>query len=315
MKVKGEYIMPKKKNLSGQRFGYLTVLHEETPKSGSRVKWVCQCQCGNITTVTTSDLNSGHTQSCGQCGITKNKADITGLRSGKLTAIKPTNKRTGDGSVLWECKCDCGNISYVKASDIKANNILSCGCTRTEKLITQNHTHAIDLTGQRFGKLVVIERAERPKYYKNNTVFWKCICDCGNISIVDGCNLRTGNTQSCGCVKAANSSLGQEKIKQILLDNNINFETEKMFIECKFPDTGRYARFDFYLPDFNILIEYDGIQHFIEGTGHYDNVEKIKITKIHDAIKNDFARTHGYILIRIPYIDYDNINLSMLLNK
>lgn len=92
--------MPKKKDLTGQHFGYLTVLHEEIPRSGSRIKWICQCQCGNITAVTTSDLNRGHTQSCGRCGITKNKIDIAGMRSGKLVAIKPINKRTNNGDVI-----------------------------------------------------------------------------------------------------------------------------------------------------------------------------------------------------------------------
>lgn len=57
----------------------------------------------------------------------------------------------------------------------------------------------VDLTGQRFGKLVVIGRVEKPDNVKNGT-FWLCKCDCGNKKIVNGNHLKDGNTQSCGCL-------------------------------------------------------------------------------------------------------------------
>lgn len=56
----------------------------------------------------------------------------------------------------------------------------------------------IDLTGQRFGRPVVIERTN--SHYKNEAAMWKCRCDCGNVTIVAGDNLRTRNTRSCGCL-------------------------------------------------------------------------------------------------------------------
>lgn len=52
----------------------------------------------------------------------------------------------------------------------------------------------INMTGQRFGSLVVIERDEN----KGKSVMWKCQCDCGNVVAVDGRNLRHGKTKSCG---------------------------------------------------------------------------------------------------------------------
>ena len=54
----------------------------------------------------------------------------------------------------------------------------------------------IDLTGQRFGRLVVMERAENDR---NKNPRWKCRCDCGKETVVLGHLLRTGNTRSCGC--------------------------------------------------------------------------------------------------------------------
>lgn len=57
-----------------------------------------------------------------------------------------------------------------------------------------------DLTGRRFGKLVVIERCiDMPK--KNSTVYWKCLCDCGNETIATSAHLRKGTKQSCGCMR------------------------------------------------------------------------------------------------------------------
>lgn len=61
----------------------------------------------------------------------------------------------------------------------------------------------IDLTGQRFGRLVVIERAENNKRGK---AMWDCKCDCGKQVTVLGCHLRSGHTQSCGCFSRETSS-------------------------------------------------------------------------------------------------------------
>ena len=59
---------------------------------------------------------------------------------------------------------------------------------------------AIDLTGQRFGRLTVLKRVPKPKHLKANTVYWLCKCDCGSdAKIIAGCNLK-GTTKSCGCM-------------------------------------------------------------------------------------------------------------------
>lgn len=56
----------------------------------------------------------------------------------------------------------------------------------------------IDLTGQRFGRLTVIERAENGS---NGAIRWRCRCNCGKIKTVVGFDLRRGHTQSCGCLR------------------------------------------------------------------------------------------------------------------
>ena len=81
---------------------------------------------------------------------------------------------------------------------------------------------------------------------------------------------------------------------------------EKRFSDLKF-DSGYYARFDFYLPDYNTIIEYDGIQHFIQGSGVFDNKEKFARTQEHDSIKNQYCKDKNIALLRIPYWDKNNI--------
>lgn len=59
------------------------------------------------------------------------------------------------------------------------------------------HSHNfIDISGQKFGKLLVLE-----VHSTENTTKWKCLCDCGNIAIVSGSKLKNGHTSSCGCLK------------------------------------------------------------------------------------------------------------------
>lgn len=137
--------MPKFIDLTGQRFGRLTVLEYK-----GKSKWLCECDCGNKTTVYRHNLLGGTTRSCGclhrEVNAIKCKTidmhrkghpkgvyyrDITGQRFGRLTAIKPTDKRFLK-SVVWECKCDCGNTTYVPITNLLNENTKSCGCLHIE---------------------------------------------------------------------------------------------------------------------------------------------------------------------------------------
>lgn len=77
-----------------------------------------------------------------------------------------------------------------------------------------------DLTGQRFGKLIVIERAkvdEKEKHGKHAQ--WLCKCDCGNEVIVPSGRLKSGNTQSCGCLhKETVSKIGKNNLNPNITD-------------------------------------------------------------------------------------------------
>lgn len=76
---------------------------------------------------------------------------------------------------------------------------------------------AFDLTGQRFGRLTVLERAEKRK---NGMAFWICLCDCGNTTQpIRTADLKNGKTKSCGCLRnKAKHGMSYSRIYQIWVD-------------------------------------------------------------------------------------------------
>lgn len=289
-----------KYDLTGQKFGKLTVV-EQTRKNNKKA-WRCICECGNEKISFTADLRAGKTTSCG-CGRRKN---IANQRFGRLIAIKPTTQKDGNNSIIWECQCDCGNKHYVSVHNLTTGNVQSCGCARKEAVSAYNKSQGLNLVGQHFGLLTVLEQVENQGNHRR----WKCKCECGKTILVTSSALLHCHQYSCGCVQ---QSQGETKIVKILSDANIKFEQEKTFNDLIFEDTNRAARYDFYLPEYNTLIEYDGKQHYIQSTGYYDNEEKFLRTQEHDKIKNQYAKNNNIILIRIPYTHLDNIILNDLL--
>lgn len=109
--------------------------------------------------------------------------------------------------------------------------------------------------------------------------------------------------QGCGC-NICNKSKGSLKVMKFLEDNNIKFENEVTFHKCK---DIRNLRFDYYLPDYNICIEFDGIQHF-ESVPYYNGTDGLITQQRRDNIKNDFCIKNNIKLIRIKYTEINNIN-------
>lgn len=61
-----------------------------------------------------------------------------------------------------------------------------------------------DLSGRRFGRLEVLYRVGDNVDSKDRHARWRCFCDCGQSKIISAHNLTTGNTKSCGCLRAEN---------------------------------------------------------------------------------------------------------------
>ena len=107
-------------------------------------------------------------------------------------------------------------------------------------------------------------------------------------------------------------SKGELKIRNFLINNDINFIEEYTFDDLK--DKSR-LRFDFYLPDLNLFIEYDGEQHFKENiqSSGWNSKKNYDIIKYRDNYKNQWCKENNILLIRIPYTHYDEICIEDLL--
>ncbi len=228
--------------------------------------------------------------------------DLTGKKFGRLTVLYKDQERITKSGSYWVCQCECGNIKSIKSSSLRRGEIQSCGCLQKERTIKARNQAAEDLSGRRFGKLVVLKRDETI----TNTPYWICQCDCGNVKSIKGHDLKRkdGNqTVSCGCY---HKSMGEIIIMSILTTNNINFIEEYVF-----PDLSK-SRFDFaVIQNNNVirLIEFDGEQH-------YKNIEKwggLELQQQRDQVKNQYALDNNIPLVRIPYWERDNITLELLM--
>lgn len=113
------------------------------------------------------------------------------------------------------------------------------------------------------------------------------------------------HTRGCGC-PTCNSSKGGLAVSKYLAEQGVNFKPEKRFKDCKHKYT---LPFDFYIPKINLLIEFDGEQHYkpVEVFGGEEAFEK---QQIKDAIKNKYAKDNGYHLVRIRDINSVEIVLK-----
>ena len=134
------------RSLVGLKFSRLLVIARvpNTPRGQSR--WLCKCECGKEHIVVGSDLNKGHTKSCGclELEVTSKRSvkDMIGMRFGYYVVISrvpkdPSERRQKQAK--WLCRCDCGTERTIKGNSLRTGNSKSCGC-KTSVLITRANT-------------------------------------------------------------------------------------------------------------------------------------------------------------------------------
>ena len=141
-------------------------------------------------------------------------------------------------------------------------------------------------------------------------VLFKC-SNCGKEWMAKPNNILNGK----GC-PYCKTSKGELKISAILDNFGIDYVEQKWFPDCKYLSV---LPFDFYLPKYNICIEYDGAQHYVPctfgGISKEQAYKNLDLCKTRDEIKTEYCKNNNIKLIRIPYWDYKNIEniLSSLL--
>lgn len=158
-------------DLKDKIFGRLTVLEDSKSRyRGTYVIWKCKCSCGNITLVTSKNLTSGNTTSCGcikkELAISngkKSKIDLVNKRFGRLLVLEDSDSRCGS-KVVWKCVCDCGNITYVSSGHLRDGTTSSCGCLCAEMKTKHGHASFKQRSREYVIWNKIIQRCINPNY-------------------------------------------------------------------------------------------------------------------------------------------------------
>lgn len=185
--------------------------------------------------------------------------NIKGKKFGKLTALEY------EGNSIWKCQCQCGEIRKVSGQALRGGKVISCGCNKRKNLV-----------GQRFGKLLVLERIG----FINKYTYYKCKCDCGNIINAISSNLIRGTSNSCGCY--ARELTSKRSITHNMSNTRLYRIWEGMKQRCCNPNVRAYK----YYGKNNIKVcdEWLDFEEFMQwslNNGYSDNltIDRIDIRK------------------------------------
>jgi protein-arginine kinase activator protein McsA len=210
-------------------------------------------------------------------------------------------------------------VEYINSST--KVKIVCNKCNKIFEQIPRNHTygHGCQSCSMKINNILIhrsskdefIEKAKKvhgDKYnydlidYVNNKIKVKILCNnCNKIFE----QIPSSHTRGRGCPSCKQSE-GEVKIKKYLLQNNIAFTPEKKFESLK---NIIALKFDFYLDDINLLIEYDGEGHYFPcfGSTQEQKQKNLEDCQRRDKIKNEWALKNNIPLLRIPYWDFDRI--------
>ena len=216
-----------------------------------------------------------------------------------------SNTEYVNNKIEVEILCNIHGIFYQRPdSHLRGIGCIKCGTERSKK----NQSKYIKIVIEDFNKYhnfkydySLIENDYKNAHTKVNIICKKC----GNIFY------QTPDTHlRCGCPRCRESK-GEILINDFLLENNINYERQKKFDGCIYKSA---LFFDFYLIDYNICIEYDGLQHYKE-IERFGGKSQFIISKKRDKIKNNFCDKNNIILIRIKYDEDITEKLIFIINN
>jgi predicted nucleic acid-binding Zn-ribbon protein len=229
---------------------------------------------------------------------------------------KTTDRFITEANELHDSKYDYSRVKYKSATH--KIEILCKRCGNTFKQIPNSHLRGCGCNicggSKKSNTKTFIQKANRlhrNKYdyslveYTNSHA--KINIKCNKCHAVFS-NQPSNHLQGQGCPHCKFSK-GESIISNFLNDNKFFYIFQKRFSDCR--GTGnKPLAFDFYLPLRNILIEFDGKQHFMCGNiGKHRITEKeLTNTKAHDILKNNYCRRNKIKLIRISYKNIKNID-------
>lgn len=155
------------KILPGVVIGELTVISEHSLRINGNKAWLCKCTCGTERIYRADTLKSRINKGC-NCNIFYGKIKEGDVFS-RLTVIRECPERTTKQLRLWECKCECGNITEVTGTNLNNGHTRSCGCLAKERASEVNTKHGMVGTGIYYSWSSMKDRCDNPKnkHYHN----------------------------------------------------------------------------------------------------------------------------------------------------
>lgn len=189
--------------------------------------------------------------------------------------------------ILHKCKY-CGKEWHIRPSDVlEGKGCRECSCKRFGVKIRKSHIQYIDDLSKVNINIEPIE-----EYINTDTNILHQCKICGHRWSIKPNHTLLGH----GC-PMCNESRGERCVSLWLQKYNFKYIPQYKFDDCrdKLP-----LPFDFYLPQYNICIEYDGEQHF-KSKDWFGGKETFNVLQHHDNLKNDYCKNHNITLLRISY--------------
>ena len=264
--------------------------------NGAKNKIKHQCNiCGHKWSVTPSHLLSGtHCPNCDNNLRSKKQTKSNQQYIEELKVKNPTiisiEKYNGTHTKIKHQCLKCGYIWNVEPAKLLSNR----GCPQCNGGILKSHnTYIKDLLEinpniEVLGKYINSQTQIEHKCLIHNYVW----------------NARPNDLlrgKGCPICKASH---GEKEIEKILKKYNVKYYAQYRFEDCKYK---RALPFDFYLPDYNMCIEFQGRQHF-ESVDYFGGELALKETQKRDNIKREYCLSHNIKLLYILHFEYDNID-------
>lgn len=266
----------------------LTVLGEYK-NNRTRVDVMCNV-CGKTFSPVAASLYMGH--GCPYCAGTYGKTteQFIDEMSVKNPNVKILGKYRNSKSKI-ETLCLKCNYTWMPTP----NTLLKGeGCPKCSGLMRKTQEEFVQEMAEKHPTITVIGE------YVNNRVKVKCFCNNCNTYFYNSPHAMLSNGNGCS---NCTTSRGENRIKEWLNNNDVEYNFQYVFKECK---DVRVLPFDFYIPSLNMVIEYDGIQHF-EPKDFFGGEESFNKLKEHDSIKSNYCMENNIRLLRIPYFQYEEI--------
>lgn len=268
-----------------ENFGYI-LLNEEYIDTNKKIK--IMCNKGHIYEATFSQFKHQN-QRCPYCsGNAKFTYEYVKdyIESFGYTLL---SKQYINSKTHLLVRCECGHEYFVTFSNFKKGR----KCNECNKIKWNKEKITEYITNQTKFKFV-----EFVKYKKSLSII-KLKCPHGHEFVCKFNNIKYGKT---GC-PICKESKGEREIENFLIKYNIIYKKQYRNEKCKNKNT---LPFDFYLTNLNVMIEFDGVQHF-ETVEYFGGYEKLLETRFNDELKNQYCKDNDIKLIRIPYYNYDKI--------